>query len=72
VTLNVDGTARVSSATQDPGTGTYTVFAQVVSEKTGIPLEKIDVVLGDSTLVPGPMSRRRNASSDYFAVAKAY
>jgi len=56
VRLNADGTARASSATQDIGTGTYTIFAQVVSEKTGIPVEKIDVVLGDSSLPPGPMS----------------
>jgi len=56
VRLNADGTARASSATQDIGTGTYTVFAQVVSEKTGIPVEKVDVVLGDSSLPPGPMS----------------
>jgi xanthine dehydrogenase YagR molybdenum-binding subunit len=56
VELFNDGTARVSSATQDIGTGTYTVLAQVVSEKTGIPLEKIEVVLGDSDLAPGPIS----------------
>jgi xanthine dehydrogenase YagR molybdenum-binding subunit len=51
-----DGTARVSSATQDIGTGTYTVLSQVVSELTGIPHEKIAVVLGDTNLVPGPLS----------------
>ncbi len=56
VILRDDGTARASSATQDIGTGTYTVVAQVVSDKTGIPIDKIQVVLGDSTLVPGPMS----------------
>ena len=36
--------------------GTYTIFAQVVSDKTGIPVEKIEVVLGDSDLVPGSTS----------------
>lgn len=56
VCLNDDGTARTSCATQDIGTGTYTIFAQVVSEKTGIPVDKIEVVLGDSSLSPGPMS----------------
>ncbi len=56
VTLRDDGTARVSSGTQDIGTGTYTVFAQVVSDRTGIAIDKIDVVMGDSSLVPGPMS----------------
>src|SRR5580704_1334211 len=56
VDLRDDGTARVSSATQDIGTGTYTVLSQIVSEKTGIPHDKIEVVLGDTNLPPGPIS----------------
>lgn len=56
VRLNADGTARASCATQDIGTGTYTIFAQVVSDKTGIPIDKIEVVLGDSSLPEGPTS----------------
>jgi len=56
VDLNDDGTARVSCATQDIGTGTYTVLSQIVSEKTGIPHHKIEVVLGDTALPPGPIS----------------
>jgi xanthine dehydrogenase YagR molybdenum-binding subunit len=56
VILRDDGTARTSCAAQDPGMGTYTIFAQVVSDKTGIPVEKIEVVLGDSDLVPGATS----------------
>ncbi|HEX4036493.1 MAG TPA: xanthine dehydrogenase family protein molybdopterin-binding subunit [Acidobacteriaceae bacterium] len=56
VRLNADGTALASCATQDIGTGTYTIFAQIVSEKTGIPLDKIQVALGNSSLPPGPTS----------------
>jgi len=56
VSLNRDGTARVSCATQDIGGGTYTVFAQVVSDHTGIPVDKIEVVLGDTSLPVGPLS----------------
>jgi xanthine dehydrogenase YagR molybdenum-binding subunit len=56
VQLRDDGGARVSCGTQDIGTGTYTVFAQVVNDKTGIPLDKIVVALGDSNLTPGPIS----------------
>jgi xanthine dehydrogenase YagR molybdenum-binding subunit len=51
-----DGRLCVRCGTQDIGTGTYTVFAQVLHEKTGIPLERIDVILGDSSLPDGPMS----------------
>jgi xanthine dehydrogenase YagR molybdenum-binding subunit len=56
VRLNADGTARATCATQDIGTGTYTIFAQIVSEKTGIPLDKIEVILGSTDLPPGPTS----------------
>ena len=51
-----DGAVRVSCATQDIGTGTYTVFAQAVHARTGIAIDRITVVLGDSTLPTGPMS----------------
>src|ERR1700682_4256436 len=55
VEIGCDGTAIVRTATQDIGTGTYTVLALVVAEATGIPIEKIDVRLGDTTLPPGPI-----------------
>lgn len=54
--LRADGTAKISCGTQDIGTGTYTVIAQVVSELTGLPFEKIDVAIGDSRLPRGPIS----------------
>jgi xanthine dehydrogenase YagR molybdenum-binding subunit len=56
VQLNADGSARVSSGTQDIGTGTYTVVAQMVAQLTGLALQHIDVAIGDSNLPPGPMS----------------
>ena len=63
VNLRSDGTAHVSCGTQDIGTGTYTVIAQVVSDKTGIPINKINVVLGSSSLPPGPTSGGSTATS---------
>jgi xanthine dehydrogenase YagR molybdenum-binding subunit len=56
VALLNDGTARVSCATQDIGTGTYTILAQIVSDRTGVPVDRVRVVLGDSALLPGPTS----------------
>jgi xanthine dehydrogenase YagR molybdenum-binding subunit len=56
VQLRDDGTARVASATQDIGTGTYTILAQLAAQKTGVPIEKVEVVLGDTSLPPGPIS----------------
>jgi xanthine dehydrogenase YagR molybdenum-binding subunit len=51
-----NGRLCVRCATQDIGTGTYTVFAQMLSGKTGVPFDRIDVILGDSALPDGPMS----------------
>jgi xanthine dehydrogenase YagR molybdenum-binding subunit len=56
VELRDDGTVRVASGTQDIGTGTYTILAQLASQKTGVPLEKIEVALGDTSLPEGPLS----------------
>ncbi|WP_106476275.1 xanthine dehydrogenase family protein molybdopterin-binding subunit [Phytohalomonas tamaricis] len=56
VSLRADGTAYASCATQDIGTGTYTIVAQAVSQVTGLPLEKIEVELGDSSYPSGPIS----------------
>ena len=54
--LRDDGSVRVACATQDIGTGTYTILSQLASEKTGVPLAKIEVALGDSSLPAGPIS----------------
>ena len=56
VQLRDDGTARVACATQDIGTGTYTILAQLASQKTGVPLDKVEVALGDTSLPEGPIS----------------
>ena len=56
VEFHANGRVSVRSGTQDIGTGTYTIFAQVIHDKTGIPLDRIDVILGDSALPDGPMS----------------
>jgi len=56
VQLRDDGSARVASGTQDIGTGTYTILAQLASEKTGVSLDKVEVVLGDTSLPAGPIS----------------
>ncbi len=56
VMLKANGSATVMCAAQDPGMGTYTILAQIVSDKTGLPVDKIDVLLGDSNFVPGATS----------------
>jgi xanthine dehydrogenase YagR molybdenum-binding subunit len=56
VELCPNGRVCVRCATQDIGTGTYTLFAQIVHAKTGVPLDRIDVFLGDTNLPDGPTS----------------
>jgi xanthine dehydrogenase YagR molybdenum-binding subunit len=63
VELRDDGTARVSCATQDIGTGSYTIVAQLAAEGLGLPLDKVEVVLGDTRLPPGPLSGGSGAAA---------
>jgi xanthine dehydrogenase YagR molybdenum-binding subunit len=63
VELRDDGTARVACGTQDIGTGTYTILAQLASQKSGVPLDKIEVLLGDTSLPAGPTSGGSQATA---------
>jgi xanthine dehydrogenase YagR molybdenum-binding subunit len=70
--LRDDGSVRIACATQDIGTGTYTILAQLASQKTGVPVDKIEVELGDSALPDGPISGGSLATSSVIpAVYKA-
>ena len=50
------GRAFVGSATQDLGTGTYTIMAQTAADALGLDPSLIDVKLGDTTLPKAPVS----------------
>jgi CO/xanthine dehydrogenase Mo-binding subunit len=52
VRLGSDGRAAVITAMQDIGTGTRTAMAQIAAEELGLPLGRVDVVLGDSARGP--------------------
>jgi len=55
--LNSDGTATVMTGTQDLGTGTRTILAQVAAEELGLPLSDVNVTIGDTMQGPfGPAS----------------
>jgi xanthine dehydrogenase YagR molybdenum-binding subunit len=56
VRLMPDGSALVRCCTQDIGTGTYTIIAQVVADTLGLPVARIKVELGDSTFPEAPVS----------------
>ncbi len=51
VTFNEDGTVSIYVGTQSNGQGHETVYAQFLSDQTGIPADMITVVQGDSDLI---------------------
>jgi xanthine dehydrogenase YagR molybdenum-binding subunit len=55
IALGANGHAEVSCAASDIGTGTYTIMAQVAADTLGLPIENIDIKLGDSTLPQAPV-----------------
>ena len=56
--LDRDGGVRAigAAATQDLGTGAYTVFTQMTAMLVGLPFERVKFELGDSNLPPGGVS----------------
>jgi xanthine dehydrogenase YagR molybdenum-binding subunit len=56
VVLMANGDAVVQSGTQDLGTGTYTVMAQLAADELGLPIERVRFELGDSRFPKAPVS----------------
>jgi xanthine dehydrogenase YagR molybdenum-binding subunit len=53
VRLTAGGRAVVETDMTDIGTGTYTIAAQTAGELLGLPIDQVEVKLGDSDLPPG-------------------
>jgi xanthine dehydrogenase YagR molybdenum-binding subunit len=56
VRMNADGSVVVQSGSQDIGTGTYTIMAQVAATALGIDPAQVRAELGDSRLPQAPVS----------------
>jgi CO/xanthine dehydrogenase Mo-binding subunit len=52
VRVGSDGRATVVTAMQDIGTGTATTMTQIAAEELGLPLDRVELVLGDSARGP--------------------
>jgi len=52
VKINGDGSADVLTGTQDLGTGSRTILAQIAAESLGARLEDVRIVLGDTERTP--------------------
>jgi CO/xanthine dehydrogenase Mo-binding subunit len=55
VRILADGDVEVASSTSDMGTGAYTILAQTAASVFGLPLSRVRVTLGDSTLPRAPV-----------------
>jgi xanthine dehydrogenase YagR molybdenum-binding subunit len=72
IRIGRDARVRVQCGTQDIGTGTETVLAQVAAFKLGIPIHYVTAELGDTHLPAGPASVSAQATASITpAVEKA-
>jgi len=53
--ITAAGKLTVSSATNDIGTGTYTIMTQIAAQTLGLPMADVTAVLGDTNLPPAPV-----------------
>jgi xanthine dehydrogenase YagR molybdenum-binding subunit len=63
-----EGKAQVQIAAHEIGTGTYTIIAQTVSERLGIPISSVHVEMGDSNLPPSPVAGGSNQTASCCSV----
>ena len=63
VTLTPGGDVKVQTAAHDIGTGAYTVVALTAAGALGMPLERVHVELGDSSLPPAPVAGGSNTTA---------
>ncbi|OLF10363.1 xanthine dehydrogenase family protein molybdopterin-binding subunit [Actinophytocola xanthii] len=54
--VGMDGRATLRTASQDIGTGTYTVVTQVVADGLGLPLDHVTTLLGDTAFPAASIS----------------
>ena len=70
--LERDGSVVVQAGTQDIGTGTYTIMAQLAADALEMPVERVRFELGDTRLPETPVSGgSQTASSTGSAVKQA-
>ncbi|HET9955645.1 MAG TPA: xanthine dehydrogenase family protein molybdopterin-binding subunit, partial [Polyangiaceae bacterium] len=70
--IRKDGKLLVQAGSQDIGTGTYTIMAQIAADELGIPYEQVEFELGDTSLPETPVSGgSQTASSTGSAVKRA-
>lgn len=56
VAIHRDGRVTIHCASQDIGTGTYTILAQTAADILQVDIDRVQVAIGDSTFPHGPIS----------------
>ena len=52
VRLLADGSVLVYAGTSDMGQGARTIFAQIAANEMGVPIDMVEVIMGDTAVVP--------------------
>jgi xanthine dehydrogenase YagR molybdenum-binding subunit len=56
VSIFDDGSVQVASSGPEIGNGTYTILAQTVADALGVPIDRVSVQLGDTSLPGAPVA----------------
>lgn len=69
VRLLHDGSVTVLAGTSDMGQGARTVLAQIAGEELGVPIERIAIVMGDTSGAPYDMQTSASRSTVFMGTA---
>ncbi len=68
--LRRDGSVVVQAGTQDIGTGTYTIMAQIAADALALPVERVTFELGDTAMPETPVSGGSQTASSTGSAVK--
>ncbi len=68
--LRRDGSVLVQAGSQDIGTGTYTIMAQIAADTLGLPVERVRFELGDTAMPETPVSGGSQTASSTGSAVK--
>lgn len=69
VRLLADGSVIVYAGTSDMGQGARTIFAQLAADALGAPLDRVSVVMGDTSVVPFDLQTSASRSTVFMGTA---
>ena len=69
VELLADDSVIVYAGTSDMGQGARTIFAQLAADALGAPLDKVSVVMGDTSIVPFDLQTSASRSTVFMGTA---